>query len=243
MSDQNNKNTRKVEESLKPIAASTPVKPTGWKKLLSRRWVFPAAYMAAAAIIVTILWLNTGTNGKDEPQSVPSLSEVANDGTAAETGGQEAAEASANGETLRWPVSNRGEMIVKLPFYDPSGSEEQREAAMVQYNDTFTPHTAVDLGREDNETFEVLAAMSGTVTVAEQNPVNGYEVEIEHPNGLTTVYQSLADVKVKVGDKVEQGDVIAMAGQSEIGKDEGVHVHFEVRDNGVSVNPETLIKE
>ncbi|WP_080832586.1 M23 family metallopeptidase [Cohnella massiliensis] len=241
MNEQNNKNTRKVEESIKPVAASTPVKPTGWKRLLSRRWVFPAAYMAAAAIIVTILWVNSGGDGKDASQTVSSPTEVAGEEAGSE--GQEAAEAAANGETLRWPVSNKDEMVVKLPFYDASGSEEQRAAAMVQYNDTFMPHTAVDLGREDNETFEVLAAMSGLVKVAEQNTINGYEVRIEHPNGLVTVYQSLADVKVQAGDEVEQGDVIAMAGQSEIGKDEGVHVHFEVLDNGQSVNPDTLIKE
>ena len=52
-------------------------RPSGWKKLLSKRWVFPAAYMAAAAIIVTILWLNSGTGQKDS-KAVPSTTGVGN---------------------------------------------------------------------------------------------------------------------------------------------------------------------
>jgi stage II sporulation protein Q len=67
-------------------------------------------------------------------------------------------------------------------------------------------------------------------------------VQIQHPNGLVTVYQSLTDLKVQVGDEVKQGDLIAAAGQSEVATGEGVHLHFEVRNNGQSVNPLTLIK-
>jgi stage II sporulation protein Q len=78
--------------------------------------------------------------------------------------------------------------------------------------------------------------------VAEQTPTNGYEVQIDHGNGLVTVYQSLDDLKVKEGDEVKQGDVLAMAGRSEMEQSEGIHVHFEVRSNGQSVDPNSLIK-
>src|SRR5690606_34636276 len=96
--------------------------------------------------------------------------------------------------------------------------------------------------RKDAAAFEVLAALSGKVTIASQTPTNGYEVQIEHLNGLVTVYQSLTDLKVQVGEEVEQGDIIAAAGKSELEPAESVHVHFEVRNNGQSVNPASLIK-
>jgi stage II sporulation protein Q len=238
-----NKTPRKIEESHKSVAGSSPaVRPSGWKKLLSKRWVFPAAYMAAAAIIVTILWLNSGTGPKDPLQAVPGLTGVANEEAAGTKSSAEAVEVAANGETLRWPVDKFEEMKTLVPFYDASASVADREAATVEYKNTFMPHMATDLAREDAASFNVLAALSGKVTVASQTPTNGYEVQIQHPNGLVTVYQSLTDLKVQVGDEVEQGDLIAAAGQSELETEEGVHLHFEVRNNGQSVNPLTLIK-
>jgi stage II sporulation protein Q len=242
MNDGNNKTPRKIEESHKIAGSSPTVRPTGWKKFLSKRWVFPAAYMAAAAIIVTILWMNSGTGHKD-PQAVPGLTGVASEGTANGKASAPAVAAAANGETLRWPVSKMAEMTTVVPYYDASAPLAQREAATVELKDnTFSPHMATDLARKDAASFDVLAALSGKVTVASQTPANGYEVQIEHPNGLVTVYQSLTDLKVQVGDEVKQGDRIASAGKSESEPSEGAHVHFEVRNNGISVNPDKLIK-
>jgi len=208
--------------------------------------------MAAAAIIVTILWLNAGGQGKQMDQVVPGQASVQNgaeamnpdalgtDGAAS----PDAAPVTASGETIRWPVDKLDDFTTTMSFYDASASDEAREAAMVfNANDnTYSPHTAVDLARKDAQDFEVHAALSGKVKVAEQTPRNGFEVQIQHDNGLVTVYQSLKGLKVTVGQEVEQGDVIASASQSELEADEGIHVHFEVRSNDQSVNPANWIK-
>lgn len=244
MSNEGNKTPRRIDESTKPIAGTMPAsKPSGWKKLLSKRWVFPAVYMAAAAIIVTILWLNAGGQGKDTDQIVPSQASADAEGSADGTADPEAAPVTAAGETFRWPVDKLENFQTTMSFYDASAPEEERQAAMVEHDNTFYPHTAIDLARKDAKDFNVLAALSGKVTVAEQTPANGYEVNIQHDDGYVTVYQSLKELKVAVGDEVEQGDVIGTAGQSELEADEGVHVHFEVLKNGQSVNPVNLIKE
>ncbi|MFC5700921.1 peptidoglycan DD-metalloendopeptidase family protein [Cohnella faecalis] len=240
MINDNNKPTRKLEDSQKSVTGShSAAKPSGWKKLLSKRWVFPAAYMAAAAIIVTILWMNSDTDKADKTSpAVSSVSSEQTDGASS----PDAAPAVANGEALQWPVAKMDDMKTLIPFYDAAASEEERVAAMVEYpNNTFAPHMAIDLARKDAQSFDVQAALGGEVTVAEQTAKNGYEVHIKHANGLETVYQSLTDLKVKSGDKVEQGDVIAKAAQSESEPGEGIHVHFEVRNNGQSVNPTSLI--
>lgn len=241
MNDQNNK-TRKIEEAPKSVVGSS-ARPSAWKRFFAKRWVFPALYMAAAAIIVTVLWLNASSGDKNKSQEVAG-SGIEN-GVAAEgnSASPDAVPAAANGETLRWPVTNREALVVSLPFYDVNGTDDQKAAAMVQYDNQFMPHTAIDLASKDGKAFDVKAAMSGEVIVAEQTPVNGYEVQIKHPNGLTTVYQSLAELKVKKGDEVKQGDLIGAAGQSEMEKSEGVHVHFEVLSNGQSVDPSSLIKD
>jgi stage II sporulation protein Q len=243
MNNEGNKTPRKLDESSKSVVGSmTSARPSGWKKLLSKRWVFPAAYMAAAAIIVTILWLNAGHQGKDTNQSVPGLSSVDNGANADGKSSPAAQPVAANGELLHWPVAKMDSFSTAMSFYDEAASEAQRQAAMIEYNNKFIPHTAIDLTRKDAKEFEVLAAMSGKVTFAEETPLNGYEVHIEHSNGLETVYQSLTDLKVQVGDEVKQGDTIASAGISELEAGEGIHVHFEVVENGKSVNPAKVVK-
>lgn len=243
MNNEGNKTPRKVDESTKSIAGTVPAaRPSGWKKLLSKRWVFPAAYMAAAAIIVTILWLNAGGQGKDAEQAIPGQASADVGATGEAASGPEAAPAAAAGETLRWPVDRMESFKTTMSFYDASASDEERQAAMIERDNTFFPHTAIDLARKDAKEFDVRAALGGKVTVAEQTPNNGYEVQIQHANGYETVYQSLKELKVQVGQEVEQGEVIAAAGQSALESDEGVHVHFEVRSNGQSVNPATMIK-
>ncbi|CAM3695965.1 M23 family metallopeptidase [Cohnella lubricantis] len=242
MSDQN-KTTRKLEEAPKPGAAS-PVKPSGMKRFFSKRWVFPAVYMAAAAIIVTILWLNADAGGKKEDQAVTAPGTVETPAGQEGASSPESVPAAASGETLRLPFKDSEDMGVLMNYWNANGSAEEKEAAMVEWNNSFTAHMGVDYANKTDNTksFEVLAALSGKVMVADMNPVNGYEVEIQSPDGYVTVYQSLEDLKVQVGDEVKQGDVIAMAGRSEVEKDEGVHVHFEVRNNGQPVDPNTLIQ-
>ena len=66
----------------------------------------------------------------------------------------------------------------------------------------------------------------------------GTTVQIKHDNNLISVYQSLSNVKVKVDDTVIQGQVIAQSGESNINKDLGNHLHFELYHNGNIVNPE-----
>jgi len=66
---------------------------------------------------------------------------------------------------------------------------------------------------------------------------NGYGliVEINHRNGIRTVYAHNSKVLVKVGQKVRRGDVIALVGNS--GRSTGPHVHYEVHVQGKPVDP------
>lgn len=140
-------------------------------------------------------------------------------------------------------MKDRAALDVSIPFYDTNASNEVKQAAMIQYNDQLTPHTAIDLKAKDGAAFDVLAALSGKVTAVEQNPVVGSLVEITHSNGLISVYQSLAEVKVTKGAEVKKGDVIAKAGRNEFEKEDGVHLHFEVRQvsDNAALNPETIL--
>jgi stage II sporulation protein Q len=201
------------------------------KRFFQKRWVFPAIYIASAAIILTaVLWFQGSDNATDKYDYESSdLTGKKNDTPAIEV--------NTAFENLKMPVENPMETTVKMEFYDFNASEEKREAALVVYNNTYTPHTGVDFSSKDGETFNVTAALSGEVTRVQEDATLGNVIEIEHDKGIVTQYQSVKDVKVEVGDKVKQGQVIAMAGQSLFNEEAGIHVHFEVRKDGVAVNP------
>ncbi|MFL6517403.1 MAG: peptidoglycan DD-metalloendopeptidase family protein, partial [Bacillus sp. (in: firmicutes)] len=127
--------------------------------------------------------------------------------------------------------------VVKTKFYDFNVKTEDQEAALVFYNNTYQPNTGIDVTMKDDESFNVVAALSGTVTRVDEDAVLGNVIEVEHDKGIVTQYQSVKDIKIKVGDEVKQGQVLATAGQSLFNEKAGTHVHFEIRKDGIAVNP------
>lgn len=243
--NEQNKNSQPREEAPKTAQGEPAVTSSSWKKMLSKRWVFPAAYLAAAAIILTLVWVYQDASQKPlNPEVAVSES---NKGTEAKTGTEgkqeEAVEVVANSQNMIWPVAADAEVTVVKPFYDAKAPAEEHQAAMVQYNDTFTPNLGIDLARKDDKTFDVKAALDGKVTRVEDHPVNGTVVEITHPGDLKTVYQSLSGVKVEQGKEVKQGDTIASAGRSEFEKDLGNHLHFEVYEGDSLANPDKFLSK
>ena len=80
----------------------------------------------------------------------------------------------------------------------------------------------------------VVASCGGTVTRAGWASGYGYVVYIQHEGGRETRYAHLSRVLVSVGEQVEQGERIALSGNT--GRSTGPHLHFEIRINGVAVN-------
>jgi len=81
----------------------------------------------------------------------------------------------------------------------------------------------------------VTTAGEGTVLFAGEQQGYGRIALIEHEHGFITLYAHNRDLRVKTGQKVRQGQVIATVGES--GKTSGPHLHFEVRQEGLPVDP------
>jgi len=62
---------------------------------------------------------------------------------------------------------------------------------------------------------------------------------IDHGHGMITCYAHLYNWLKKKGDRVKRGDIIGLIGNS--GRSTGTHLHYAVRLNGISVNPEKYI--
>ena len=123
-----------------------------------------------------------------------------------------------------------------IPYYNIDGTNDEQAAALIYYEGIYMQNTGVLY--TSNNTFDVVSILDGTVKNIKEDSLMGNIVEIEHTNNLTTVYQSLGEVKVKVGDTVKQGDVIATSGQNKIATDTSNALHFEVFYKGEVFNPE-----
>lgn len=97
-----------------------------------------------------------------------------------------------------------------------------------------TNHKGTDIGRV-GYTSPVYAAKAGTVLVAQKTNSYGNYVVISHGTGNTTLYAHMSSIKVKVGDYVNQGQTIGITGST--GNSTGPHLHFEVVENGIRINP------
>ena len=94
-------------------------------------------------------------------------------------------------------------------------------------------HDGVDIAGKLGE--PVMAVAAGVVTYAGKRYGYGNLVEINHGNGFVTRYGHNSVVKVKVGETVSKGQVVALMGST--GRSTGPHVHFEVWRRGRVVNP------
>jgi len=98
------------------------------------------------------------------------------------------------------------------------------------------PHNGVDLTAYLGS--PILAADSGTVTVAQYGGYNGgygNYVVIDHGNGFSTLYAHLSAIAVQYGQILAKGERIGAAGAT--GMATGPHLHFEIRYKGVTRNP------
>lgn len=111
------------------------------------------------------------------------------------------------------------------------------------YSETFGDwrcHNGVDIAAENGE--HVFAVAAGTVTALEDDPLYGTCVTIDHGSGLVSVYKGLQSIPtVTVGDHVNAGDCIGAVGTTSIAEGGDIHLHLEMVENGMAVDPMNYI--
>ena len=104
--------------------------------------------------------------------------------------------------------------------------------------DCYYHHEGVDFQTEAGTA--VLAVKSGVVeSIYSGDVLTGTEIVLDHGNGLKTLYRFVNAVDgLAIGDKVEQGDMIAVVAEA-TGNEykDGAHLHFEILENGKTVDP------
>ena len=108
--------------------------------------------------------------------------------------------------------------------------------------DQWTTHPAVDI-KADAGT-QVKCVFAGTVERVYQDDALGYTVVVQHANDRTTVYANLGvNVRVKVGDRLNAGDVVGVVGTSAISECAlPAHLHFAVLVEGKAKDPAKYVR-
>lgn len=85
----------------------------------------------------------------------------------------------------------------------------------------------------------IITPADGVVTFSGEKWLMGNMITIDHGYGMLTRYGHISKLKKNKGDRVKRGEVIALVGNT--GRSTGPHLHYEVRLNGVPVNPTKYI--
>lgn len=141
-------------------------------------------------------------------------------------------------ETLKSPVKD-GIGIVRY-YYDKDDDATKQEQSLILFEDVYRPNQGIDYANK-NEKFDVLAAISGTVTKKTNDPVLGWVITITNSDNISTTYESLSEVSVELNKEVKQGDVIGKSGENVYEADLKNHLHFILQKEDQLYNPEKFI--
>ena len=125
-------------------------------------------------------------------------------------------------------------------YYDSKAESNNQEESIIYYKDTYIQNTGVDY--ISKKVFDIVTIAEGKVISITQDDIVGTTIKIEHDNNLISVYQSVKDVEVKEEDEVTQGQIIAKSGTNSISSDLGNHLHFELYNQNILVNPEDFFQ-
>lgn len=128
------------------------------------------------------------------------------------------------GAALAWPVT---------PVVVTSGYGYRHDPL----TDATRFHAGIDLGGTRGDV--ITAAGPGRVVHADWLGGYGRAVIVQHTEGYQTLYGHLGALMVEFGDAIESGAVIGLMGST--GRSTGTHLHFEVRQNGQAVDPQSLL--
>ena len=120
-------------------------------------------------------------------------------------------------------------------FYENEGNEENQEKSLLFYKNTYMQNTGILYTNENS--FDIVSVLDGNVTSITKDDILGNVVEITHSNDLITIYQTLGEVNVKVGDHVKKNDKIGISGNVNIDQGYKNSLLFEVNYKGKVINP------
>ncbi|MBI5663435.1 MULTISPECIES: M23 family metallopeptidase [Ignavibacterium] len=126
------------------------------------------------------------------------------------------------------------------------GGKQENQISFIKPTDgylsqSFDPengHLGIDFATKENN--PIFASAGGFISFAGYTPEYGYVVIINHPDDFITRYMHCSVIVKKQGERIVQGEIIALAGNSGT-RTTGTHLHFEIWYKGKPVDPEKFL--
>jgi murein DD-endopeptidase MepM/ murein hydrolase activator NlpD len=122
-----------------------------------------------------------------------------------------------------WPINGRISSIFGLRLFF---NEQERR-----------PHSGLDIAAAEGTPIKAVA--DGTIIDTGDFFFSGNMIYLDHGQGIVTLYAHLSKISVKAGDKIKQGEIIGLVGQT--GRVTGPHLHFAVYANQTLIDPNFML--
>ncbi len=214
--------------------------------IMGVKWIKPELYNVISVELITLANEKTSiepiVNNQDnqsEPEISKPTSEVAkDDDSIGEEDSPSAEYAFDLGLVRQMSATSNGLTQMSMPII-PKRISSPFGYRVNPVTGNYGIHGGLDMSA--NTGTVIKAALPGKVLRSKYSSDYGNFVTIDHGDGLVTLYAHCSKLLVEVGDKVRQGDAIALVGST--GRSTGPHLHFEVRINDVRINPQYFLTQ
>ena len=124
-------------------------------------------------------------------------------------------------------------------FYNLEDDADRQKESIIYYNNTYMQSSGIDYVK--NDSFDVVSILDGTIIDIKEDELLGKIVEIKHNNELVSSYAGLSIVNVQKGENVTKGMKIGISGTNRVNESLGNHLHFEIYQSGINVDPLKVI--
>lgn len=195
------------------------------KKRKLKTWVFYSLYIAIFVFVFGSILLLNISGDVDLEEDVSYVSK---------TIFEDEIPVVTTNEIISKPYLDENVKVLK-DYYDYTSSSDNQVNAIIYYENTYLQNSGIVYGGV--ESFDVVSILDGTVLSIKEDNILGTIIEIMHKDNIISVYQGVSEVSVKENDVVSKGQILAKSGLSNIEKDLGSHLHFELIVDGEIVNP------
>jgi stage II sporulation protein Q len=195
-------------------------------------FVFPVLYISLIFMLVVGLYFTTKNMSNDMIESLEDVDYVSNvilDDIIP----------VVNVDTI---VSNPyygTNVTIARYYYNIEDDVDRQKESIIYYNNTYMPNSGVDY--TSNSNFEVVSILDGTIIDIKEDELLGKIVEVRHNNELVSSYAGLNEISVQKGESITQGMKLGVSGTNKINESLGNHLHFEVYQNGINIDPLKVI--
>lgn len=196
-----------------------------------RKFVIPTIYtIAIAALFISMLIIGkTFSSYKNDDMNSYVVNSLLED--------EDKPVVNMTENTLVKPFTSKDVTIAKN-YYDKDATEEEQQKSLIYYENTYMQNSGVLYTSE--KAFDINAVADGKISEIKEDEILGKVIEIEHSNEMKSIYQSVDNIQVKVGDEVKSGDILATSGANKLNNTNKNCLLFEIYQKGQLANPEKL---